>query len=475
MALVDTCVPDNLTVEQLRTIVSDAKNYALSHGLGLRVKENPNDDLLQLLPISLFPTPFPRNHFEFAKCIQTSVNKMMHKIAFDNSFLSDHLKQTVEVDSFTKSLLNVHTRVLKEGRSQEISLGLFRSDYMLNETPEALRQIEVNAISVSFGGLSQITSNLHRYIMSKYNPLPNFHDALPNVNTSSKLAKGLAGAWDAYGKSSAVILFVLEDVVLNISDQRYIEYSLFEMRPEIKVIRKNFRELPEITRLRDNQLLFVGNEEVAVVYFRTAYAPEQYDSRLWDLRVLIEKSKAIKCPSIHYQLAGVKKIQQILTRKEVLDKFIEPKEADAVYSTFAKIWGLEMNEEGDYALELGLNHPEAYVLKPQREGGGNNYYGNEIVQTLTSLRQSKQREAFILMELIKPRPIKNFTIRHSQEVTLTPDQVTSELGIFGVILGSENDFKLNYEAGYVLRTKSTSVQEGGISSGFGVIDTPYLY
>lgn len=42
-----------------------------------------------------------------------------------------------------------------------------------------------------------------------------------------------------------------------------------------------------------------------MVYFRSYYSPDQYkDDSDWDLRLLIEQSKAIKCPSIQYQLAG---------------------------------------------------------------------------------------------------------------------------------------------------------------------------
>jgi hypothetical protein len=31
-----------------------------------------------------------------------------------------------------------------------------------------------------------------------------------------------------------------------------------------------------------------------------------------------------------------------------------------------------------FSLEKAINNPENFVLKPQREGGGNNYYKSEI-------------------------------------------------------------------------------------------------
>ncbi len=53
-------------------------------------------------------------------------------------------------------------------------------------------------------------------------------------------------------------------------------------------------------------------KEVAVVYFRSGYSPDQYPTdQEWDVRLLLERSRALKCPSIHYHLAGTKKVMQI--------------------------------------------------------------------------------------------------------------------------------------------------------------------
>ena len=53
--------------------------------------------------------------------------------------------------------------------------------------------------------------------------------------------------------------------------------------------------------------------EVAVVYFRAGYTPSDYPSnRQWDARATLERSHAIKCPSVAQHLAGCKKVQQQL-------------------------------------------------------------------------------------------------------------------------------------------------------------------
>ena len=44
--------------------------------------------------------------------------------------------------------------------------------------------------------------------------------------------------------------------------------------------------------------------------FRCGYHPDQYPSeREWGARLMMERSIAIKSPSIHYHLAGTKKVR----------------------------------------------------------------------------------------------------------------------------------------------------------------------
>lgn len=53
---------------------------------------------------------------------------------------------------------------------QDISLGLFRSDYLLhNGIDKEIKQVELNTIASSFAGLSTIVSEYHRYFMSLHN------------------------------------------------------------------------------------------------------------------------------------------------------------------------------------------------------------------------------------------------------------------------------------------------------------------
>lgn len=47
-----------------------------------------------------------------------------------------------------------------------------------------------------------------------------------------------------------------------------------------------------------------------------------------------------------------------------------------------------VNVEGRNAVRDAIQNPSRYVLKPQREGGGNNFFGQEMVQPLCPFLQS---------------------------------------------------------------------------------------
>jgi glutathione synthase len=60
---------------------------------------------------------------------------------------------------------------------------------------------------------------------------------------------------------------------------------------------------------------------VAVAYFRAGYTPTDYPSETeWQARLLLERCNAIKCPSVAYQLAGTKKLQQVIALPGMVEK-----------------------------------------------------------------------------------------------------------------------------------------------------------
>lgn len=133
------------------------------------------------------------------------------------------------------------------------------------------------------------------------------------------------------------------------------------------------------------------------------------------------------------------------------------------------MYSLDSSNEGREAQHLAFSNPEAYVLKPQREGGGNNIYRSSIPGFLRSLPDESYYNAYILMELIQSPPLTNWIVRKGG---VTTGGVIGELGVYGTILwDSKGNLLSNEEAGWLLRTKRKDVDEGGIAAGFGCIDS----
>lgn len=145
---------------------------------------------------------------------------------------------------------------------------------------------------------------------------------------------------------------------------------------------------------------------------------------------MIERSLSIKCPTVAYQLVGVKKVQQVLSIPGRLERYMDGATAARLRESFTGLYPLDGSKEGLQAYEMALEHSERFVLKPQREGGGNNVYGQDILKVLNELSQD-ERNAYILMELIRTPPLDNLMLR---EGAIIHGQVISELGIYGVYL-----------------------------------------
>lgn len=171
--------------------------------------------------------------------------------------------------------------------------------------------------------------------------------------------------------------------------------------------------------------------EVAVAYYRAGYGPEDYHSKKeWDARLLIERSLAIKCPTVAYQLVGSKKVQQVLAEPGRLERYVDKSTADAIRESFTGLYPLDNSPEGLAAYQLALSKPDDLVMKPQREGGGHNIYGQDILAELEKLTV-EERNAYILMDLIRSPPLDNLMIREGEIIT---GDVVSELGIYGIYL-----------------------------------------
>lgn len=141
--------------------------------------------------------------------------------------------------------------------------------------------------------------------------------------------------------------------------------------------------------------------------------------------------------------------------------------AEDVKECFAGQYALE-GENAEEAKRMALENPDGYVLKPQREGGGNNLYGQDIAH---AIRNGEGLEQYVLMDRIRP-PRQPCLMLRSGEPKLV-DSV-SELGMFSVFFRRSGGSSKCRCVGHLMRTKEADADEGGVVAGYGVLDSPLL-
>ncbi|XP_072024384.1 glutathione synthetase-like [Amphiura filiformis] len=474
MSLHNDAIKLPLSDADLQHLVEFSNMRALTSGAIVALTDS--QDEVTYVPHTLFPSPVPRDLYQKAVYVQAGFNELMWKVTEDDEFLTSALKSTIEVDEFTGRMFKIYKQVMQEGCHKPVTLALLRSDYMLHfqpNKPAELRQVEINTMASSLAGMSVKTTQLHREVLQEHG-IPNGSQQLPDNSCIDGLCKGFVKAWELYGQQNAAILFVVQDGEKNIFDNIYHVYKIKELNCAIKVIMRSMLYLGKNAQLTDDRKLIVDGMEVAIVYYRMGYVPSHFTSETeWKFKIMAEQSLAAVCPSISWHLAGTKKIQQELSRPGAVERYLKDPEMIAnVRSTFAGQYSLDLTEEGDKTAAMGIANPQSYVMKPQREGGGNNIYGDDVRAKLEELAGQQERSGYILMERIMPTVVKNYELRRGLLVDM--QDMVSELGIFGVLVCKEDQVAINKASDHLLRTKNIMKNEGGIGAGASAMDSPYL-
>ena len=231
-----------------------------------------------------------------------------------------------------------------------------------------------------------------------------------------------------------------------------------------------------------------------MIYFRAGYDAAEYSPDGISARLTLERSRAIKVPTILSHLSTFKKVQQALSQPGQLHRFLSPDRAALIQSTFHPLYPLDGAAPlGQWAQGLALDPSRAvdHVLKPSLEGGGHNVYGPAISGFLASIKRERWAD-FVLMERIRPPTSEICNILLSgREIYQGP--VVSELGVFGSVLWRSNtvaghpehggsrpdatdgvEMLANENAGWSFKTKAVDVDEMSVIKGFGCFDCPFL-
>jgi len=484
-------------LEVLRaSLLKPALDYAVMHGLVYADKNLAGDiSRATQCPVALLPGKVPVQAFQDVVELAPLWNKLVDAIARDREWLYRTLEHAGQADPFTGRLVAMSKQVHQEGLRQRMFLGIHRSDYMLHEpTGEAVAprflQVELNTIASSMGAHAANTTSLHKFLLSRYGQGTgsiatalkqhfseatvfggDLVDALPGNPALSAIPHALAAAHRVYGAKDAAILFVVQGDERNYADQRGLEYRLWQDH-QVPVLRKTLRQVKEEGGFdASSGRLLLDHTEISVVYYRAGYTPDDYFSEMeWEGRLLLERSRAIKSPSVDYQLVGAKKVQQAIAKPGAVERFLLESEGAKLRGSFAGLWGLGPGEDDADIIQKVMASPDGFVLKPQREGGGNNFYGPDAAAQLRKM-SVEERGAWILMQRIEPKPQPCILTREGiAEVA----EGVSEYGFYSTFLGDGAKIHLSEHAGHLVRTKKDGVNEGGVAVGCAVISSPFL-
>lgn len=532
----------------LASVSECAVSFAAANGLQVETKSDSSDksagSSYVCAPISLLPNAYPKVMFDRAQRLAPPLNELVDRISRDGDFLKDTLKDVRDVDVYTGKLLTMYEDLYGDAEKGKFArsadrLGILRSDYMLHRKDAGaageyeLKQVELNTIASSFAGLAATVARLHSFLTERFDDggVTSFLEAneravlgedkgagdmegkgVPESPALARISKAMALTHERYetrflsdnkaGKVRPVVLFVVQPGETNTVDQRMLEFALWEHH-KVPVVRMSLADIDAKMKFDDASgalQITDDNEvtrEVSLVYFRAGYAPTDYpggdDGPEWSARETLERGRAAKCPCLGYHLAGTKKVQQELARAGTVERFFPGNdEASFVRTAFAGLYslGADANDD-DLAAVMDVLRGEGgegqYVLKPQREGGGYNYYGQDLAEKLRSEvtlddegkpKLSKDLSEFILMERLFPPQQRAILLRKG--AVEGSGMSISEFGCFGTVLvaGDDDDDASkvvhNEYAGFLLRTKFSGVDEGGVASGFATLSSPYL-
>jgi len=409
----------------------------------------------------LSPAPLADELVSEIESLTAPFSLLAHRVASCPTFLVDALSSVGESDDYVAFLLEL----MAHRPDVPVRLSVTRSDYFEAADGCGLRQIELNTLAASYIGLGGRVADFHNAWAARTGASWRARENRP----IDGVVEGFVAALREYGASSGCVMFVVEPNERNILDQRLLEIEL-SLRG-VRVIRRTLEELGDCARIQNGELV-VDHERVAITYFRAGLRLEELHSdaarRGWQV---IAHSSTISVPDIPFLLAGTKKVQQLLTDRRILERFISVEDAARVASSFALLAALDepITIEGSVlpAIDAARANPERFVLKPQREGGGNNLYDQELVRALSSMKRT-QRNSYILMERLYPQSRPGVGLRHG---VAWEGEVVSEYGHFGVFLARGEEILLNRGVGYLVRTKNMNMHEGGICSGAGYLDS----
>ena len=381
-------------------------------------------------PVSLSPSPIPKNLFDKIFFYQIAFNKIYNKLSNDQAFLEKTLEQIASKDNFFQKMLDISKKSLNYEKKQKIKLSFFRNDYILDKDQKFLflKQFITNANNFEFS-YSNILLNFFNYYSEKYaKEFSKYKEKEVEVpqnkgNTVEKFTRAIIEAIKLafpHDYSNSYVLFIVNE------EQKKFDFHLENLRNElydkhkIRSIKLLLNEVnSKITKDEEGNLTKDGNK-ISLVYFNSIDKKDYQDDDAW---------KASKPDIImHYN-------HNELILNDILRFF------GGVYYLPDK-----SKEERNELIEKIKSDPNKYILISTEEKTGEN---------LKSIINSVGEE--LPDELIRGIIVEGYNCPEHESIILKDDNskienVVSEYSIYGIILMNENNSILNESVSYLIKS-----------------------
>ncbi|PSW06381.1 glutathione synthase [Photobacterium rosenbergii] len=469
-------------------IIEDACEWAIMHGVAFRQADNT----ARHCPFSIAPMTMERDVYVHLLKVTPLITKLISQVSEDHDFLQRSLGDMAKADPFFGRLMSLHQQAHGDISDRRYParqpLLLMRTDFM-DDRQHGAKVIEFNGIAAGMGPFGQRATEFHAYMQSQWpetyqnwledsNAVPAQNQGLEQLAFAiATSAKKIRADFDEQGKPT--FLMVVQKNEDNVYDQHLLEVALQKLG--LRTVRRTFEQLSNQLSTGDGQRLMLdGVGAVDVVYLRAGYqysdycAPELNEPicchTLSQTRLFIEQHHVAVNATISQQLATSKSMQMLLTMMPAEDYArwgLSLEEAQLVKSVLA-----EMKPINSATIEWFKTQAtkHEWVLKNQGEGGGHCVFGEDITDKFSQINP-QEYDAWALMQRLYPheREVPTIAVRDAEQ-TLVEDLV-SEIGLFTAYFNGEPATQLDGYAGYLIRSKPASENEGGIHSGKGILDS----
>ena len=422
--------------------------------------EKMKDIGVKHVPISLTPSPIPKNLFEKIFFYQIAFNKIYNKLSNDQAFIEKTLEPISSKDNHIQKLLDISKKSISNEKRQKIKLSFFRNDYVLDKDQKFLflKEFNTNCSNFEFS-FTNILFNFFDYYSQKYKKdFSKYKEKNVEIpqnkgneieKFSEAIIEAIKLAFPQDYKTSSILFIVNEN-------QNKYDFHLENLRNElynkheIRSCKLLLNEVnTKITKDEEGNLLKDGNK-ISLVYFNSFDKNDFKDEESYKALELIELSKAIRVPDVNTYLSSLKIFQYYLSKPDIIMHYNHNELIiNDILRFFGGIYYLpdKSKEERNDLIEKIKASPDNYILKTNEEKTGENL--KQIINSVGEGDLPDELVNGIIVEKYNPPEHESVIIKDENSKI---EKVISEYGIYGIILMNDNNLVINKSVSFLIKT-----------------------